>query len=267
MRRASQRQRAELVSILTIKDPRTETMLGIVRRMEALLKIFRARAEFAGLIPFCETYRLIARDIMLIPEKTPKRFGQVEKLDRLNVAFIAYYFQALRQFVATGKATRHWQAYFLYCQLPNGSPFLQMILGVNAHINGDFPHALLETRYANRKDFLLMNRLLEDEVPTVMRFLAFGEKDRLALGGVLFKKFARQQFHQIVIRWRLGAWRSATALKTKKMTSAQLATATEAIGRQLIEIFAHAPKFDRAIPDLKQVQGLRVSLVKPLRRA
>lgn len=246
---------AELLPLLTIQDPNLETMASVARRLESLQSVFRAVPGCVGFIPFCEAYRLIAQGMASIPKKNA--YHKLAELNRLNVIFISYYFRALQQFIQTGTAPLPWKTYFTYCQRPHGAPFLQMILGVNAHINGDLPHALAVAGYADTHDYHLMNQLLEGQVPAVLWFLAFIAGDRVAFGGVVFRRFAREEFHAIVTTWRLEAWLSARALETKTLAPARLTTATEEVGQRLVAILGDGSSFRHIRSDLKEIHALK----------
>ena len=123
--------------VLQIKDLKSETIFDVIGRMEVLLEYFKSKPRHKNLVPFLETYYLITKAVAEKQLKHPKFFRDPKSLGKLDVDFANLYFKPLKIYLETGRTVKPWQKYFEYCEQKNGLPFLQMFLGMNAHINAD----------------------------------------------------------------------------------------------------------------------------------
>ncbi|MFZ2803822.1 MAG: DUF5995 family protein [Patescibacteria group bacterium] len=179
----SPKRKARLLQTLRVPRPFTETADHMAARMEVLLEEFHRVPEWGGFTPFLHTYLLITKAVA----RDRSSFNHPADLDWLDTHFASLYFRPLERFLFSGKLTKPWATYYTYCSQPNGSAFVQMLLGINAHINGDLARTLQMASYTRRADFLRVNHILEGEIPRVMRYLAFQQKDPIAMGGLLWK--------------------------------------------------------------------------------
>ncbi|MDP3741669.1 MAG: DUF5995 family protein, partial [bacterium] len=177
----------QLTKILTIKDLQRETIFDIVGRMKVLLEFFKRNPRHKNLVPFLKTYYLITKSVAERRLERKKYFADTTGLDRLDAHFADLYFRPLREYLLRGKMKKPWQTYFKYCERKDGIPFVQMLLGINAHINSDLLTSIVDLKYGNRKDFLTINIILKEEIPDVMKFLVRVDHDLYGLGVLVFR--------------------------------------------------------------------------------
>src|SRR5438046_3520709 len=159
---------SELHRLLYIPDPKKETIFGVIGRMEVLISLFEKEERFRGFLPFLKTYYFVTK---AAAEKYIQRrhfFWDIREYERLDVYFASLYFKPLSAYLRKGVYDTPWKAYFDYCARDGGIPFLQMILGINAHINGNLYTALVDLRYTHTRDFFLVNDILQEVFPDVI---------------------------------------------------------------------------------------------------
>ncbi len=254
--------KSKLKQVLYISNPKTETIYGVIGRMEVMLEFFRKSHKYQGLIPFLETYYLITRAVAERSVQHKNFFKDQKQLECLDVIFASLYFQPLYQFLKTKHCVKPWQTYFRYCQEKNGIPFLQMLLGINTHINADLFSAVVMLDYNNRRDFLKINQVLEEEIPNVMKFLAFEDHDLFGISALIFRKFVTQEFKKIIAKWRLQVSKNADKANRKNLSQYQkfLFRESENVGEQLITIFQNAVHAKQLPIFTSKLHSLKVAL-------
>lgn len=235
---------SELHRLLDIPDPGRETIFGVVGRMAVLLEIFEKEERFHSLLPFLKTYYFVTKAAAEKYIQRRRFFSNIREYEVLDVYFASLYFKPLSLYLREGKYATPWKAYFDYCSRKDGIPFLQMLLGINAHINGNLYSALVDTHYTHERDFFLVNDILQEVFPEVIHFMVFSEHDIFSAGGLIMKKFFLSEFHTVIERWRSEAWVNAyytrvTHFRRKKDERhyERLAQKTEQIGLKLIHDF------------------------------
>ncbi len=217
------------------------TLLSAVGRMDMTLEYMRRQPQYRGLIPFLQTYYLVTKAVTAAGMQRRKFYSNQAALERLDITFASFYFKPLERFM-TGQRTQlsPWKSYFTYCQSGHGNAFVELLLGINAHINGDLPIALSAVHYQEQKDFYKIDALLLSVIPEVMQFLTRHYHDYLSLGAMLLPSLTEHEFHSIVVRWRHQAWVNAQQINKKNRPAArkQLQVQTEVLAQQLIGIFS-----------------------------
>lgn len=232
---SSVQQKSALKKLLTQRSEK-ETIYDILGRMEALGVFLRENKAYKNLLPFHETYHLVTKKIADTYVEFPHFFASRKDLELLDINFAYLYFQPLYAYITEGAKHTPWQTFFTYCEQPHGTSFVQMLLGINAHINADLATALEQTSYHEEQDFLRINDILLLEIPNVMRYLAFADHDFFAISGMIFlKKYMVDEFQKIVVSWRKNAW----ANYQKKRNSHEIALDTESLGKSIIYTFDH----------------------------
>jgi len=228
--------KTQLRSLLVIDDPEKETMYGVIGRMKVLLTYFDRKQEYSSLLPFLKTYYYVTEAGAEKYLKYKHYFYNLQDFVKLDVYFATLYFKPLFLFLTEGELVKPWQTYFHYCRRGDGVPFLQMLLGINAHINADLYTALIDLEYKHQGDFFLVNDILQEVTPSVMRYLAFAKHDILGLTGLIWKDFALTEFHNIVERWRSEAWAHAqlTSKDNKQVMQTNVIEQTEEMGKLLL---------------------------------
>ena len=231
-------------------DPAKETIHGVLARMKELLKFFGSNPQYKRLIPFLETYHIVTETVLKKRIESPNFYDNPEDLERLDVVFASLYFKPLKTYLETGKSEPPWAGYFSYCE-KDGIPFLQMLLGINTHINSDLCTSVVSVDYTQKRDFFLMNDILKEVIPKVMHFLAFSSHDIFGLGGMIFRGFMRREFYKTVVQWRQNAWDNAHVISTASRHDYQnrLFECTEETCTRLIKVF-HDIRMPMTIPKL-----------------
>lgn len=234
-----------IAELTTIRDLEQETIFDVIGRMEVLLEFFIRNPKYHNLVPFLETYYLITKSVAERSVEKKNYFIDRRGVEKLDVYFASLYFRPLKEFLLRGKCITPWKSYFEYCKHETGIPFVQMLLGINAHINTDLYASLVRLKYVEKKDYLLINKILAEEIPVIMKFLAFTDRDIYGLGSLIFKKFIRHEFKDVIVHWRGVAWqnyrksRGAGSANRQKAAAAQ----TEDIAGKLVDIFHDIGKF------------------------
>lgn len=249
---------ADIKSILTL--PKEETFFGIMGRMQVLLEYFSTVPEYRSFVPFLQTYYIITKEVALRLHANSHYFNDVQALEKLDVYFATLYFNPLREYLETGRASQPWQSYFAYCSQPKGSPFLQMLLGINAHINGDLGRTLIDTQYVEQGDYLRINEILLAKIPEVLTFLAFKRQDLFGAGGLVFKQFIAGEFNRVIVKWRQAAWNNAVKIQIQKLPYEGVLSQTEQIAERLIEIFNQRYNVTKSRANLAVVRTLQVTI-------
>ena len=230
---------AQLERLLIIPDPKKETIFGVVGRMEVVLGLFEQHERLYGLMPFLKTYYFVTKAAAEKYFEKKHYFTNLREYETLDIYFASLYFKPLLTYLTKGKRVTPWKTYFDYCSKSDGVPFLQMLLGINAHINADLWKALIDLDYKDEKDFFLVNDVLQDVIPEVIHYMVFSEHDFYSVGGLVMKNFFLSEFHTVIERWRSEAYLLArfpryAGVKTGK----QIAIQTEAIAKELISEFS-----------------------------
>jgi hypothetical protein len=226
---------SQLRHVLLIPDPKQETIFGVVGRMETLIGIFEGDERYHGLLPFLKTYYFVTKASAEIYVKKKDFFRSLRDYEILDVYFATLYFTPLLRFLTDGKHEPPWKTYFDYVRKPDGKQFLRLLLGVNAHINGDLCKAVVDLNYRHERDFFLVNDILLAVIPKVTQYMVFSEHDLFSASGLVFKDFFRSEFHNVVEKWRSEAWAQATCHGKNGIRSAH--KNAERIGVSLLSDF------------------------------
>lgn len=250
----------ELKRLLFIPDPSSETIFGVVGRMEVLLGLFEKEEEYHSLMPFLKTYYFVTKAAAEKYFQKKHYFTNLRAYETLDVYFASLYFKPLFIFLTRGEHVTPWKTYFDYCSKLNGVPFLQMILGINAQINADLYKALVYLKYKDEKDFFLVNDILQEVIPDVIKFMVFSEHDIYSIRGLVMKDFFLTEFHTIIERWRSEAYMRVRFPKhAGGHTYKEIAAQTEKIAAELVSDFASVsvmPVITRAVERLENLSLL-----------
>nr|EGQ40194.1 MAG: hypothetical protein J07AB56_09220 [Candidatus Nanosalinarum sp. J07AB56] len=202
--------------------------------MATVLEWMRGEEEAEAFEPFLFAYHAVTSRVSDILVRRPGFFGAPEEMQRLDEEFAVMYFDALEQYLDTGEAPRPWRTYFDYCS-SGGRPVVQMVLGMNAHINGDLPVVLAGTGYSNREDFDRINGVLESEVGNVSGHLA-RRHDIAGVLGLLDRGLARREFRQLIVDWRRDAWENSRRILSGDTSREEVFAETEALAEEIVSL-------------------------------
>lgn len=251
-----------LSNILTIKNDRQYILFDIIGRMKVLLEFFKRNPKYKNLVPFLKTYFLITKSVAERQVEYKVYFDHPDKLQQLDAYFANLYFRPLKAFLLHGKILTPWRCYFQYCQRSDGIPFVQMLLGINAHINSDLLTSVTKLRYNERHDFLRINKILSEEIPDVMKFLVRVDHDLLGLGALIFREFVNREFQNVIVNWREIVWKNSKKLSIVKYKQIvkQVHYQTESTGEEIIEVFEDLTHYRHLTKLVSKMNGLGVKL-------
>lgn len=209
-----------------------ENITDIINKMKEHIDLFHTEDK-PSLIPFLKTYLFVTERV----KKKKRVFDDFNTMQALDVHFANKYFTPLQGYLTKTKKETPWKTYYTYCQ-KDKVPLVQVLLGINAHINADLSTTLVDLNYQNRKDFLRINKILEDTIPQLIQYLVWEEHDLFGFGGLFFQNFFKYEFHQIIIKWRNNAWDNAEVLRKDPSRRKELHQKTEKLGKELIELFS-----------------------------
>jgi hypothetical protein len=255
------KNRVQLRRLLTIDDPRKETIFGIVGRMEILIDYLSSQKKDQNLILFLKTYYWVTKRAAEKYVLYKHYFWSVREYEILDVHFASLYFKPLLDYLEEGEMKSPWHHYFEYCKKKEGLPLLQTLLGINAHINTDLYQAMIDIDYKNKNDFFLVNTVLKEVVPDVIKMLAL-EHDLVGVSGLAFRDFVNEEFKTTIIRWREEAWDNVQTYKLKKPPDHyhKISQNTELLAKDLIESFSQIYSFNNLPDNIKRVNNLSVKI-------
>lgn len=207
--------------------------------MATVLEWMRTEEGAEAFEPFLFAYHAVTSRVSDRMVRDPGFFDSPGDLQELDERFAVMYFDALEQHLGTGEAPRPWQTYFDYCS-SGGRPVVQMIMGMNAHINGDLPVALAEQGYEWRGDFDRINGVLESELGGVSVHLA-RRHDLAGFLGLLDRGLARREFKELIVSWRRDAWENSRRILSGDMSRREVFAETERLAEDIVSL---EEKFD-----------------------
>ncbi len=224
----------EVSRLLTI-DIKNETLFGVIGRMESLKDLFYSKSEYNHLIPFLKTYIAVTRSVQDHLSINKNFYKKPRLMEQLDVFFSSLYFSPLKQYLEKNIEKSPWKVYFDFCEHGPDIPFIQLLLGINAHINADLYTTLIKLDYTVEEDYMKINEVLGELIPDIMRYLAFEEKDLLGFGGVVLKDLYEKEFRNIVLRWRIDAWENFKKSKADgKDHTLKIRAQTEILATQIV---------------------------------
>lgn len=249
-----------LIKILYHKVMDPDDIYRVLGRMEVYLDICETDPKLHGISPFLYTYSLITKTVAVKRLERNCIFQDKDSLEDLDIYFAELFFAPFMQYLKTGIAPAPWKTFFEYCGDSNGQPFLQMLLGINAHINGDLANALINTKADNRHDFLMINQILHGEIPSILKYLIW-RKDWIALGAYALPAETDRVFRDIIVQWREDAWHNyQVMLKSRHPEAAleDLHNQTEKLAEYLISIFDAGQWQKKLLFNMNNIQKHRV---------
>lgn len=239
--------------ILIIDDLDKESIFNVIGRMEILIEHFSENKIYHHLLPFLNTYYLVTKAVVKKYTSEKNFFTNTKDLERLDVYFASLYFTPLLKFIETGTAPKPWETYFKYTS-NDGIPFLQLILGINAHINSDLYFSLSKLNYNYEKDFFRVNDILQEVIPESMKFL-IKEHDLIGFGSIFFKDFIEKEFHLVIENWRSEAWANFKIHSDGNIRH-KLNDKTEKMGEELISLINELYHLKNLSTDLNKINNL-----------
>lgn len=248
-------KKPEIISMLNKKS---RNISEVLVKMELSLSEFRKNPKTKSLEPFLDVYYDVTKSVL---EKRFKKnfYENPKKLEELDIEFSNLYFSPLKKYLEKNKKLSPWKEYFKYCEKGH-IPFVKMLVGINAHINGDLAEALSKSNYKERKDFLKINKILEKLIPEVMKHLAFEDRDLFGAAGVFLPNLVNKEFKKIIVRWREDAWENSKKLRKNPEKIIKIHEQTENVSKEIVKIFAEAVHLkETPYTFLKRLERLRLN--------
>lgn len=237
MKRLEEDELKNIEKVIMISDSENLNIFDIQGRMGVLLDFFMDNPEFHSFVPFLKTYYLITRSVADKRLEKEEFFDDEDCLESLDADFARRYFEPMFHYLKTGEKKEPWKTYFEYCERQDSRPVIELLLGINAHINADLACSLLNQNYSRKSDYEAINEILKEEIPEVMKFLVFHEHDFSGIIGLVNHRLAVHEFRKTVMKWRDLTWENFTKAKglsepdkAEKMLKSQ----TEEVGREII---------------------------------
>lgn len=233
------------------------------------MEMFKSSHELKNLIPFLEVYYLVTKLVAQKAVQNREFFEDFEKVNQLDVFFAARYFKPIENFILNEEKVSPWENYLKYSENSSSFAFVQMLLGINAHINGDLPIVLYNLSYNNRQDFLRINTILLEVLPDIVNYLVIHNRDIFAVGGLFMRNFFLEEFKKTIVKWRNDAWVVFETMKNSQNPDAiekAVLEQTEEIAQEIIRIFHELVHFVQIKEDLVTLNhlGIKVDHFKTL---
>lgn len=189
------------------------------QRLAALATRWSAADDLRAV--FADCYRLMT--VRLSEGVREGRFEDGAWVARLRDRFAEYYFDALDAYDGAAPCPATWRAALDACARPGCHPLEALLLGINAHINGDLALALVDVlddwdvleprqRAGRRRDHDRVNAVIRATTDEVQRdVLARWSAGSVRLDGLL-GRLDEWVFGEVVERWRTRVWLDAMAL-------------------------------------------------------
>lgn len=231
----------ELTSIkqLLTFDVQTEDIFSIQGRMRALNEYYKSHKELAYLRDFLRVYSLVTEKVVDSRFGKEKFFSNVDQLNKLDVIFCDYYFNAVEDYIFKGATRSPWVNTFRISS-ENNTPFVNVLLGINSHINGDLAVCLYKLNFRNKDDYDKVNAILNAVIPNILSYLAFERMDFLGTFGLFARKFIEKEFNRLIVKWRNDAFENYLKLKKSKNPEKDIKLireSTETISENIYNIF------------------------------
>ncbi|HEV2733488.1 MAG TPA: DUF5995 family protein, partial [Longimicrobiaceae bacterium] len=198
----------------TAMTPTIDRMNGLVRAWEEARD---RRAVFLG------CYALMTGNMLRAVEEG--RFRDPEWTGRLLERFASYYFTALEHYECGSEATPAvWTAAHECAREPGSAAVVNLLLGVNAHINYDLvlvTAELLEPEWASlppelrqvrHADYSAVNAVIAETIDAVQDRVLERHDPGMELADTLLGRLDEWWTARLISSWRGDVWRSAVKL-------------------------------------------------------
>jgi hypothetical protein len=174
---------SDMPEVSDILDSEHKTVESVSSTMKEL-RVFLEENNYDSMLPFLDAYISITDGVTDWREED--KFNSPEELSELDIRFAQLYFDSVKEYIQSGEKNKPWRTYFDYVERQDSKPALELLLGINAHINSDLTQALSEQQYTNRSDFNKVNKILGRSLYPVLYNTAVQRKDIETLGYALF---------------------------------------------------------------------------------
>lgn len=250
---------SHLKKILTINTEQ-DTIITLIGKMD--LAEQHLTQTHPNLTSFLRTYKLVTETILLKQMKNSKYFNNSKKLEYLDLEFAKLYFDKLKKYLSSQQSPQPWQGHFDYCKRTDSKAMVQILTGINTHINGDLLHALKKTNYNQQKDFFKVNEILLELTPKITSYLAFEKHDFYGLNAYIFNAITVKEFNRTIVKWRENTWKNYQKTKNKSYTAIKKQTENQMnnANKQIINAF-HTHNLNDKIHILKILNKIQPKII------
>jgi hypothetical protein len=186
--------------------------------------------DLENIIPFTYTYRIITQNVAAHFKK--KYFQDDALMEKFDITFAHYYFNALKKYVETGETTPAWQILFKNAHHNRFSRLKFMALGVNAHVNNDLAMALNDvikvSQYEN--EYNKINNIIFESLDEVIS----GLNEKNFIYKIMYGNTQSLYFpilRKIITQWRANAWKNYELLQSDTTHSAYIVQKAHLVAR------------------------------------
>ncbi len=170
---------------------------------------------------FADCYRVMT--VRMSEGVLEGRFEDGAWVARLRDRFAEYYFDAVDAYDGAGPCPATWRVALDACARPGCHPLEALLLGINAHINGDLALALVDVlddwdvleprqRTGRRRDHERVNAIIRATTDEVQRDVVARWSAASTRLDSMFGRLDEWVFGEVVERWRTRVWLDAMAL-------------------------------------------------------
>ncbi len=158
-------------------------------------------------------------------------FLHPDLVKKLDVAFVAYYFDALNYFAEHKRLPELWGDIITHKVF---LPFY-FLLGANVHINHDLTLAILDSipnLKEFEKDFHKIDEVISESIKKF--FKTYKPKGKFAKAKYAIVALFRKPVTFLILRWRHESWHSAQLITGQKLKQSDLARDTKNVSKKLV---------------------------------
>ncbi|GEM_PF-973799 len=156
---------------------------------------------------FNRTYLIITRNVF--QKLGTGYFEDDELMQKLDIRFAGYYFDALKEYTRTKKTTPAWEELFDLCRKDTSYEIVYLAMGVNAHVNNDLPLTLRDVVKdpSFKEDYDKINEVIGSSLHEIFQSLERTEKALEPVYAI--------GMNRVIRKWRKNAWNTYLSLVKK----------------------------------------------------
>lgn len=212
------------MSSFSVFEREPENISGLLDKMEAF-EDFLIENNRHSFLPFLRAYRKITEKV----QNSKDIFEDPEELEALDLKFGELYFDAMEAYFLNGEKRKPWNTYLNYVERDDSRPLIELLLGINSHINADLAILIDEMNYNQENDFQRVNKMLLEALYPVILDTALTRHDLESLAFIGSGPLPFIGLRKIK-SWRENAWRS------RKMENQKIIHKTELKASNLISL-------------------------------
>ncbi|MEI7603506.1 MAG: DUF5995 family protein [bacterium] len=201
------------------------TIDGIIEASESLNQEIE-NTDLSGLSSFNKTFIIILKNIK--KKALSGAFIEFSQIEYFFVRSADYYFYSLKNYVTGLKCSRPWKIFFDKCKKSTSPSFINLILGMNAHINSDYIYTLNDVHKDGSflTDYEKVNDIISESINEIV--LQTADKDIIENDYSKKTNISYSLFFNIIVkRWRAEAWKNYLNYKKKLIGEKDIESSAE----------------------------------------